>query len=72
MRKAGYPISENRVARLMRQNGIQGKAKRKFKTTTTSKHIRPRTDNLVKQDFQSSEPNKLCVSDITYIATLEG
>ncbi len=70
--KAGYPASENRVARLMRSQGIRGKAKRKFKTTTTSKHQRPRAENLVKQDFQSSEPNKLWVSDITYIATLEG
>ncbi len=72
MKAAGYRVSENRVARLMKAKGIQGKAKRKFKTTTTSKHQRPRTENLVKQDFQSSEPNKLWVSDITYIATLEG
>jgi putative transposase len=72
MRKAGYPISENRVARLMRIQGIRGKAKRKFKTTTTSKHQRPRVENLVKQDFQTCEPNRLWVSDITYISTLEG
>jgi transposase InsO family protein len=72
MHKVGYPISENRVTRLMKLNNIRGKAKRKFKTTTTSKHQRPRVENLVKQDFQSSEPNKLWVSDITYIATLEG
>jgi putative transposase len=72
MKGAGHNVSENRVARLMKLKGIKGKAKRKFKTTTTSKHQRPRTENLVKQDFQSSEPNKLWVSDITYIATLEG
>jgi putative transposase len=70
--KAGYPVGENRVARLMKLKGIRGKAKRKFKTTTTSKHTRPRAENLVKQDFQSSEPNKLWVGDITYITTLEG
>jgi putative transposase len=72
MKAAGYNVSENRVARLMRQKGIRGKAKRKFKTTTTSHHQHPRTENLVKQDFQSTQPNKLWVSDITYIATLEG
>jgi putative transposase len=72
MRKAGHCVSENRVARLMKAKGIQGKAKRKFKTTTTSKHQRPRTENLVKQNFQTLEPNKLWVGDITYIATLEG
>jgi putative transposase len=72
MKHDGYNVGENRVARLMKQNGIQGKAKRKFKTTTTSKHQRPRAENLVKQDFQTCEPNKLWVGDITYIATLEG
>jgi putative transposase len=72
LKDAGYRVSENRVARLMKQKGIQGKAKGKFKTTTTSKHQRPRAENLVKQNFQSTEPNKLWVSDITYIATLEG
>ncbi len=56
----------------MKLNGIKGKAKRKFKTTTTSKRQRPRAENLIKQDFHSSEPNKLWVSDITYSATLEG
>jgi putative transposase len=72
LKAAGYSVSENRVARLMKQKGIQGKAKRKFKTTTTSKHPRPRANNLVKQNFQACEPDKLWVSDITYIATLEG
>jgi putative transposase len=72
MKGAGHRVSENRVARLMKLKGIRGKAKRKFKTTTTSKHQRPRVENLVKQDFQTSQPNKLWVSDITYIATLEG
>jgi putative transposase len=72
MKQAGHTVSENRVARLMKQKGIQGKAKRKFKTTTTSKHQRLRVENLVKQNFTMTEPNKLWVSDITYIATLEG
>ncbi len=72
MKAAGHTVSENRIARLMKRKGIRGKAKRKFKTTTTSKHQHPRTENLVKQNFQSAEPNKLWVSDITYIATLEG
>jgi transposase InsO family protein len=57
---------------MMERQGIRGKAKRKYKTTTTSKHQSPRAENLVNQDFQSSEPNKLWVGGITYIATLEG
>jgi hypothetical protein len=72
MCKAGYPVSKNRVACLIKLKGIRGKAKRKFKTRTTSKHTRPRVENLVKQEFTATEPNRLWVSDITYIATLEG
>jgi putative transposase len=72
MKQAGYHLGEKRIARLMKAKGIRGKAKRKYKTTTTSKHERPRTENLVKQNFTVTDPNKLWVSDITYIATLEG
>ena len=72
MQAAGYKLGEKRVARLMKREGIKGKAKRKYKTTTTSDHQRPRADNLVKQNFTVTEPNKLWLSDITYIATLEG
>lgn len=72
LKAAGYTVGENRVARLMKLQGIKGKAKRKYKTTTTSQHQRPKADNLVKRNFTVTEPNKLWLSDITYIATLEG
>jgi putative transposase len=72
MKAAGYTLGEKRVARLMKLRGIRGKAKCKYKTTTISVHKRPRAENLVKQNFTVSEPNKLWVSDITYIPTLEG
>jgi putative transposase len=72
MKAAGYNLGEKRVARLMKLRGIQGKAKRKYKTTTTSDHQRPRAENLVKQNFTVTEPNKLWLSDITYLPTLEG
>ena len=64
--------SRKRVARLMRSAGIRGKTKRKFKTTTTSKHQRPKADNLVKQNFAAVDPNTLWASDISYISTAEG
>jgi putative transposase len=51
---------------------LRGKTKRKYKNTTTSEHQRPRAENLVKQNFTVTEPNKLWLSDITYISTLEG
>ena len=64
--------SKNRVARLMKLKGIRAKTKKKFKVTTHSKHNRPVSENLVKQNFSVTEPDKIWVSDITYISTVEG
>lgn len=72
LRAAGHSVGRKRVARLMRSAGIRGKTKRKFKTTTTSKHHRPKAENLVKQNFDAADPNTLWASDITYISTAEG
>ena len=68
----GHSVGRKRVARLMKEAGIRGKTKRKFKTTTNSKHKRPKADNLIKQDFSTAAPNRLWASDITYIPTQEG
>jgi putative transposase len=72
MRKMGVRISRQRVARLMRKHGIRAKTKRKFKVTTNSKHRFPISPNLLKQNFYSDSPNKIWVSDITYLYTREG
>ena len=72
LQAAGYKVGRKRVARLMSAAGIRGKAKRKFKTTTNAKHNRPKAENLVKQNFDVADPNKLWASDITYISTQEG
>lgn len=66
------PCSQPRVARIMRENGIVSKTKRKFKATTNSKHNLPVAPNLVNQDFGVEGPNQLWVGDITYIDTDEG
>ena len=58
--------SKNRVARLMRENGIMAKMKRKFKVTTHSRHTHPVADNLLQQKFTTGGVNKVWVSDITY------
>ena len=68
----GTKCSENRVARLMKLHGITGKAKKKFKATTNSKHNLPVAENLLNQNFVVEKPNTVWVSDITYIPTLEG
>lgn len=72
LQAAGHKVGRKRVARLMRSAGIRGKMKRKFKTTTTSNHQRPKADNLVRQNFDATDPNTLWASDITYVPTAEG
>jgi len=75
LRASGETCGHNRVARVMKINGIAAKTKRKFKVTTNSKHNHlrlRRTPNLVKQEFVAAKPNQLWTSDITYLPTIEG
>ena len=66
------PCSKNRVARLMRKNGIQAVHKRRFRVTTKSNPTHPVTPNLLDRNFTAEKPNKKWTSDITYIRTKEG
>jgi putative transposase len=68
----GTKCGKNRVARLMKIHGIVGKAKKKFKATTNSKHNLPVAENLLNQNFEVEKPNSVWISDITYVPTLEG
>jgi transposase InsO family protein len=72
LRENGTICGENRVARLMKANAIVGKAKKKFKATTNSKHNLPVAENLLEQNFVAAKPNTKWVGDITYIWTMEG
>jgi putative transposase len=72
LKENGVPCSQNRVARVMKEEGIKAIVPRKYRATTNSKHKFPVAPNLLKQDFNVKEPNKVWVADITYIATSEG
>lgn len=72
LRAARERVSEKRVARLMRQDGITGKHRRKFVSTTDSKHGLPVAPNLLGQCFDVPRPNAAWASDITQLATPEG
>jgi len=61
-----------RIKRIRRKLGIRCKQKRKFKVTTYSKHNLPIAENILGQQFTVAEPNKVWVSDITYVPTDEG
>lgn len=70
--EAKISCSENRVARLMRVNGIRAIGKRKYRATTNSKHAHPVAENLLNREFNVDRPNAVWLSDITYIWTSEG
>jgi len=64
---------KNQVAQAMRDLGLRAKTHRKFKVTTTdSKHDLPIADNLLNRQFTVDAPNKVLVSDITYVKTAAG
>lgn len=68
----GLQVGKERVRKLMQLHGIRAKGKRRFKVTTDSRHDLPISPNVLKREFAVSEPDKVWVGDITYIATDEG
>lgn len=74
LRDNDVKVGRHRVARLMREAGIRAKKPPRWKKTTNSSHDLPRAPNLVerKWDGIATEPNKLWVSDLTYIWTWQG
>jgi len=72
LREEGHRVSRKRVARLMRELGLEGRRKRRFRATTDSDHRFPVAPNLLKRNFDVEAPNTAWVTDITYLATLEG
>lgn len=62
----------NRVARLMRKEGLHARRRRRYKRTTQSRHNWPVAPNHLAQTFAASGPNEKWVSDITYVRTDEG
>lgn len=68
----GTPVSRKRVARLMREAGLQGASRRRWTTTTVrDKKVRPAPD-LVERNFTAESRDRLWVADITYIPTWSG
>lgn len=72
IRGRGFPAGKERVERLMRENGIRGRHKRRYKATTDSKHSLPVAPNLLDRNFQPAAPNRAWAADLTYVWTQEG
>jgi putative transposase len=68
----GFAVGRRRTARLMRENGLVARQKRRFKRTTDSHHSWPIAANIIDQNFAASMPDEKWGADITYIWTREG
>jgi transposase InsO family protein len=72
LQDSGFAIGRRRTARLMRENGLHARQKRRFKRTTDSQHTFPVAPNIIDQDFAATGPNQKWGVDISYICTREG
>ena len=65
-------VNEKTVAKRMAALNLVARAAKRFKATTNSNHTLPVAENLLQQQFETDAPNRVWVSDITYIWTDEG
>lgn len=75
LRAAGIAVARKRVARLMREDGLVGRRRRKFVRTTDSEHAEPVAPNLLARRFDLAAhptPDRAWVGDLTYIPTRSG
>ena len=72
LRARGTRVGKKRVERLMRENGLQARRKRRFCHTTDSKHPDPIAPNILARRFDPAAPNRVWATDVTYVWTEEG
>lgn len=71
--EAGWQVGVNRVARLMRLHGIEGRSGRKRRHSLTRRaKVAPDIPDLVQRDFTAQHPNERWVTDISYVPTAQG
>jgi transposase InsO family protein len=68
----GIGVGRKRVERLMREQGLCARPRRRFRKTTDSQHSNPIAPNLLERNFDASAPNQAWVTDVTYVSTHEG
>jgi putative transposase len=58
-------VSRKRVVRLMQEEGLKARARKRFKSTTMSEHDQPVAANLLNREFTAASPNQRWVGDTT-------
>jgi len=72
LRARGKRVCRHRVARLMREQQLRARARRKFVRTTDSAHAMATPPNLLRRDFHTAKPDRVWAGDVTYLPTREG
>jgi transposase InsO family protein len=72
LKRRGESCNRKKVARIMKLEGIRAKTVKLYKRTTNSNHKGKIAENILNQNFGVKKPNKIWVSDITFIRTREG
>ena len=72
LKREGRKVGRDRVARLMDDLELSGVVRGKKKRTTVPAEVSPRPADLVERNFTAAGPNRLWVSDLTYVSTWSG
>ena len=72
LRVRGEICGKNRVARLRKINNIETRRRRRFKVTTKARASQDNAPNLINRCFSVAKPNRVWLSDVTFIATRVG
>ena len=72
LRNQGIRVGHNRVARIMREEGINGLPKKKYRKRSKPSQTPIEAPNILERNFETTAPNKAWVGDITYIWTTQG
>ena len=73
LRRRGYTYSRNTILADFQELDLKSKTRKKYRVQTTdSNHDLPIANNVLNRDFKAEKPNEKWVTDITYVATLEG
>jgi putative transposase len=72
LKAAGQCVGQKRVARLMRENSLVARTRRRFRTTTDSKHSFLIAPNVLNRNFTAGGPDQVWVTDITFLWTRQG
>ena len=70
--QVGEVVSEKRVARVMQEGHMVARPKKKFVVTTDSSHDGSIAPNLLARSFTAPAPDRVWVTDVTYVATMAG